>query len=103
MFLVKGGTGFNGTNPLSGVRLRGNRKRVTIDDIIAVEGPREPHVTTSQKEWRAAWVLLVRNGERPANSTVERLQSLREEWERYFNRALEGRGTLSTALVPPAE
>jgi hypothetical protein len=99
MFLVKNGTGSSGTDPATGLRLRGNRKRVTIDDIIAAEGQRVPDVTTAQKEWRAAWILLVENGTQPAASTVQRMQSLQGGWEEYFNRALEGRGTLSTALV----
>jgi large repetitive protein len=100
MFLVKNGSGFSGTNPRTGIRLRGTRKRVSVDDIIAAEGERVPNVTESQKEWRAAWILLVQHGDEPSEATVQRLQALQRGWETYFNRALDGRGTITTALVP---
>jgi hypothetical protein len=99
-FLVSGGSGSPGTNPQSGLTLRGTKRTVTIEDIVSSNGPRVPGVATSQKEFRAAWVLLVRQGTTPAQATLSKLEKFRSDWEDYFNQAVEGRGHLSCELLP---
>jgi hypothetical protein len=101
-FLVANGTGSPSTSPQFGLTLRGNRQRVTIDDIVESNGPRVPDVSASQKEFRAAWILLVRQGTSPSQQTLDKLELFRSRWEEYFNIAVEGRGRLSCELVSPA-
>jgi hypothetical protein len=99
-FLVANGSGSPGTNPQFGLTLRGTRQRVTIDDIVDSNGARVPDVTQSQKDFRAAWILLVQQGTSPSQQTLEKLEMMRSTWEDYFAVAVEGRATLSCELLP---
>jgi hypothetical protein len=98
-FLVANGSGYSGTSPRNGVSITGTRVTVTVEDIIAVEGPRSPSVETSQKDFRAAWILILEQGTEADPAVVDKLNLYRTTWETYFNDAVEGRGSLSTALV----
>jgi len=98
-FLVTNASGSSGTSPQSGLTLRGTKQTVTIDDIISSNGARVPDSNASQKEFRAAWILLVRQGTAPSQSTLNKLETFRSQWEAYFNQSLEGRGHLSCELV----
>lgn len=48
--------------PLNDVTISGVRKTITIDDVVAAEGPREPDAANAQKEFRLGFVLLSRPG-----------------------------------------
>jgi hypothetical protein len=87
-----------GASPRSGVTTGGTRLNVSIDQIIQANGPRVPGVETSQKEFRAVFILLVQQGRPPAQSTLDKLNLFRTSWEEYFNRAVDSRGRLSTRL-----
>lgn len=85
---------------VNGLTFQGARKTVSVADVIAAEGPRVPDVSTSQKEFRGAFVLLTQGGQAPSAETLAKFERIRSEYEAYFNQALEGRGTLSLSLVP---
>src|SRR5437867_12091087 len=90
-------------SPQSGVTIIGSRKTIRLVDIIAAEGPRDPAYPDAQKDFRAAWVLLVQQGTSPSTVTLNKLETFRSAWEAYFNKAIEGRGSLSTSLLPPGQ
>ena len=56
----------------------------TIDDIIAEHGPRDPDISQSQKDFRAAVVLLVGTD---YSATPEILHSLSEDLSWFSHRA----------------
>jgi hypothetical protein len=97
-------TGTDGTRlvaePEPGVTFRGARVDVSIDDVVASNGPRTPDVPSSQKEFRAAFVLLTRPGADVSQVTIDRLERLRLAWEEYFSRAVDGRGSMTTSILP---
>ena len=78
-------------------------KTYTIDDIIAMHGPRVPDYATSQKEFRAAAILLI-DEDHPATTEVVDEISRHvarfghpgddDEWQFNFYEATRGRGTM---------
>ncbi|MBI3921556.1 MAG: hypothetical protein HY318_09080 [Armatimonadetes bacterium] len=80
-----------------GQRFHGTRKDVTIQDIIAVEGPRIPDWQHSQKDFRAAFVLVTR-GEMPADDEIKFVDNLRQEFEKYWFKATRGLSRMDTRL-----
>ena len=45
---------------------------LTIDDIIANYGPRGPDTTTSMKKFKAAFILVVPQGQGPSQADLDR-------------------------------
>jgi hypothetical protein len=85
--------------PEAGFTTGGRRLTVTISQIIQANGPRVPGVQSSQKEFRGAFILLVRRGALPAQSTLDKLNRFRTSWEDYFFQATDRRGRITTKLT----
>ena len=78
-------------------------KTYTIDDVLAKHGPRVPDYSTSQKEFRAAAILLIDEAHPALTEVVDEIsrQVTRfthpgedEEWLYNFYEATRGRGTM---------
>jgi hypothetical protein len=95
---VSGTTGTKESAPEIGVTFRGTRKNLTIDDIIAAEGPRVPDVQSSPKAFRQAFILLVRQGTTPTSAELDKLSRIRQRWQEFFFQATDGRGSVDTTL-----
>jgi hypothetical protein len=106
-FFVDDATGIGSTglvdkesSPQTGVSLSGTKQQVLLDDILKVEGAREPSFETSPKEFRQAWILLYRSGARPSNDLIRQVESVRVAWEAFFRQMTLGRGAVLTTLEP---
>jgi len=90
-------------SPGINITVNGEKKWVTIDDIIAAIGPRDPSWRASQKRFRQAFVLLVENGQSPKPGSIDRLDMLRTSWEQFFHQLTLENGRIDTSLtlVPP--
>jgi len=101
LFLIDPGFTFTqrGSSPRARITLSATKKTVSIDQIIAVEGPRVPDVGSAPKRFRAAFILLVRNGTAPAQSTLDKLNSYRVAWENYFKQSTGQRGAMITTTA----
>lgn len=86
------------TAPQEDVALTGTKRTVLLDDILLTEGPRQPSFQTSPKEFRQAWILLYRAGNRPASNVILRLDAIRREWEIFFQRVTLGRARVDTSI-----
>jgi len=86
--------------PETGVTISATPKTVTIDDIIAAEGPRSPSVEDSQKDFRFAFIYLVRPGEEVDAAQLAALESIRREVGTRFNVLTKGRATVNMTLDP---
>jgi hypothetical protein len=51
-----------GRQPEAGVTIPGTARTVTIDDIIAAMGPREPDASASQKSFKTAFIYITQPG-----------------------------------------
>ena len=65
--------------------VKADRTKVTIQDVIAEEGPRLPGVDKSQREFNTGMVIVVRHGEKPSHELVERAEGIRKQWMDYFS------------------
>lgn len=64
---------------------KADRTKVTIQEVIAAEGPRMPGVDKSQRQFNTGMVIVVRHGEKPSRELVERAEGIRSQWIDYFS------------------
>jgi len=93
MFFVRNGNGDPADPPKIGVDIRGTRKDVRIEDIIAAMGLRRPDATTAQKTFHAAFLYVVTQP-RETTDELAKLERFRSGWEQYFSASTGGRGTM---------
>jgi hypothetical protein len=63
---------------------KADRTKITIQDVIAVEGPRLPDVEHAQKNFNTGMVMVVEHGKRPSPELIERTGGIREQWMDYW-------------------
>lgn len=98
-FYVSGasiGTTFR--TPQIGVEFDGNRRDVTVDDLIAAEGRRTPDHTVAQRRYRFAFILVVPSAGAPPAAEIAQIDTYRREFEGLFSRATGDRATADTRL-----
>lgn len=78
--------------------IRGRREDVNINSIIAAEGPRLPDHLTSQKVWRMATVFITRSESNLSAATLQRVETLIDEWEDLFEEGTREEMNLITNL-----
>jgi len=91
--------------PRRGAEVTGDPVLVTIDDVIAAEGPRVPSADEAPKELRAAFVFLVRPGEQVSERQIQALERLRAGLLDRFGALTGGRAILEVfpAALPAGE
>jgi hypothetical protein len=77
--LVSAGKDANG-HPI----FKADRTKVTVQDVIAVEGPRLPDVDHSQREFNTGVVVVVEHGQSPSPGLIKRARGIREQWIDYW-------------------
>jgi hypothetical protein len=89
--LVPAGKDANG-HPI----FKAERTKVTIQDVIAAEGPRLPDVNHSQRKFNTGVVVVVEHGQSPSHELVERANGIRQQWIDYWE-TTTGHRALMTA------
>ena len=74
---------------------KGDRTKVTINDVIAVEGPRLPAVDKAQKEFNTGMVVVVEHGKKPSPLLIQRTLGIRERWMDYWTTTTGHRSTMT--------
>jgi hypothetical protein len=75
---------------------KADRTKVTIQDVIAVEGPRLPDVDHSQKKFNTGIVVVVEHGKSPSAELIERANGIRERWIDYWETTTGHRASMKT-------
>jgi hypothetical protein len=75
---------------------KADRTKVTIQDVIAVEGARLPDVDHSQKEFNTGMVVVVEHGKTPSKELLERTEGIRLRWMDYWTTTTGHRSTMTT-------
>ncbi len=75
---------------------KADRTKVTIQDVIAVEGPRLPDVDHSQKDFNTGMVVVVEHGKTPSKELLERTEGIRLRWMDYWTTTTGHRSTMTT-------
>jgi hypothetical protein len=90
--LVAAGRDANG-HPI----FKADRTKVTIQDVIAVEGPRLPDVDHAQKKFNTGMVMVVEHGKTPSRELIERTNGIRERWMDYWATTTGHRSSMTTS------
>jgi hypothetical protein len=75
---------------------KADRTKLTIDDVIAAEGPRMPPCEQAQKEFNTGMVMVVTHGSRPSKELVERTNGIRLAWIDYWATTTGHRSKMTT-------
>jgi len=99
-FFVRNPTGTDtdpGQNPATGVTFGGTRKDVTIADVIAAIGDRNPRGAPWARPFREAFVYVTVGA--PADpAAIAKIERIRAAWPAFFAQSVEGRGAVDPTL-----
>jgi hypothetical protein len=84
--------------PKIGEAFTGTRRDLLVDDVIAINGARNPAADTSPKIFRQAFIYIVGNGRSLDQAQVTKLDRIRSQWQSFFGTATEGKMTSITQL-----
>ena len=73
-----------------------DRTKVTIADVIAVEGARQPDVYHSQRDFNTGMVVVVEHGKTPSRELMERTNGIAAQWVEYWATTTGGRSKMTT-------
>jgi hypothetical protein len=90
--LVRIGTDANG-RPI----FKGGQMRITIQDVIAAEGPRLPDVNHSQRHFNTGIVVIVEHGRTPSAELINRANGIRRQWIDYWAITTGRRASMTVA------
>ncbi|MEO5763293.1 MAG: hypothetical protein ABIR28_13385 [Vicinamibacteria bacterium] len=101
-FVISNAAPLNGAQtaeraPESNVDIRGTRKNVTVNDVIAALGPRQPAPAPNPAPWRMAF-LFVTSGASTDAAAVTLVDRIRSQFEAFFPVSTEGRLSVETRL-----
>jgi hypothetical protein len=75
---------------------KADRTKVTIQDVIAAEGPRLPDVDHAQKKFNTGMVVIVEHGKKPSPELIERTDGIRKRWMDYWETTTGHRSSMTT-------
>ena len=75
--------------------VKADRTRVTINDVIAQEGPRLPAVREAQKKFNTGMVVVVEQGKTPSPELIKAVTGIRERWIDYWTTTTGHRSTMT--------
>jgi hypothetical protein len=82
--------------PEAGMTIPGTARTVTIDDIIAVMGPREPNASTSQKSFKTAFIYITRPGTFSSDS-IYQIENIRNGFVTRHSILTDGKSIVEVA------
>ena len=100
-FFVEGPSGASQDResaPQTGVSFAGTRRDVSIGDVVAATGPRNPPASGSPRVHRQAWVYVVSLGRNADPAAIAKLDAIRAAFEGFFLDATGGRMSVETRL-----
>lgn len=74
---------------------KADRTKVTIQDVIAAEGPRLPDVDHAQRKFNTGIVVVVEHGQNPSRELIERANGIRRQWIDYWETTTGHRASMT--------
>jgi hypothetical protein len=75
--------------------VKADRTKVTIQDVIAAEGPRLPDVDHAQKNFNTGMVVVVEHGKTPSRELIEGAEGIRLRWIDFWETTTGHRSTMT--------
>ena len=88
-----------GSAPALNVSFSGTRANVSVEQVIAANGPRVPNAIVAPKRYNYAFVLVTARNNPATADQIAKVDRIRREWETFFNRAVSFRGIANTSLL----
>jgi uncharacterized protein (TIGR03437 family) len=101
-FVITNPSGTSATresNPRPNVTVTGTKQNVSIGEILTANGERFPNFTNAPKNFRAAVVLMTRQGTQPSQATLDKITLYRLGWESYFAQSTDFLASINTGLA----
>jgi hypothetical protein len=99
-FFVRSPAGTNadpGRKPATGVVFSGTRKDVSMADVVAALGTRNPPGAPWARPFRQIFIYVA-VGVEPEATVLEKLERIRAAWPAFFSQGTEGRGAVDPSL-----
>jgi hypothetical protein len=77
---------------------KADRTKITVGDVIAVEGPRLPDVDHAQKKFNTGMVMVVEHGRKPSPELIKRTNGIRLRWMDYWETTTGHRSSMTTEV-----
>jgi hypothetical protein len=74
---------------------KADRTKITIQEVIAAEGPRLPAVDQAQKNFNTGMVIVVEHDKTPSPKLIENVNGIRERWIDYWTTTTGHRSTMT--------
>lgn len=74
---------------------KGERTRITIQDVIAAQGPRLPDIDHSQRHFNTGIVVIVEHGRTPTAELIDRASGIRRQWIDYWSTTTGHRASMT--------
>jgi len=74
---------------------KGERTKITVQDVIAAEGTRSPDVVHSQRTFNTGIVVMVEHGNTPSPELRDRANGIRRQWITYWGTATGHRAAMT--------
>jgi hypothetical protein len=85
-----------GRSPEGNTIVAAEKVRITIQDVIAHNGPRVPSFENSPKAYNTALVCVTLHGRHPSAEMLNQLEGIRTAWIGYWSKVTGGVSTMST-------
>lgn len=85
----------SGTDAKGHPIFKADRMELTIDDVIAAEGPRLPDAQHSQRKFNTGIVAVVEHGRRPSTKLLRQTEGIRRQWIEYWGIATGHRASMT--------
>jgi hypothetical protein len=76
---------------------KAERSKITIQDVIAAEGPRLPDVDHSQRRFNTGIVVVVEHGKDPSSELIEGARGIGQQWMKFWETATGHRASMSVS------
>lgn len=73
----------------------GKKTVITIQDVIAANGPRLPAFDQAQKNFNTGIVVMTLPGQKPSPELIKHANDIREHWIKYWSQVTGGRSTMT--------
>lgn len=92
------GQNYSHRAPQTGVTISGDRRDITISELIDVVGRRTPDATVAQRHFRFAFILVSATGKDPSANELAQIDNYRTQFETAFRNYSGQRASADTAL-----
>jgi hypothetical protein len=80
---------------------KADRTKISVNDVIAVEGPRLPDLDHSQRNFNTGMVVIVEHGAKPSPELMERANGIGQRWIDYWTTVTGHRATMTVHPSSP--